>query len=105
MLAAVSQQLEQLASFAPVFSTPPRAKLARLLAEVTPGDLSRTFLTLGGAEANEAAFRIAHQYTGRRKIITHYQTYHGGTTAAMSASGGEPELGSRWTTGTSCPTS
>ncbi len=90
VLAAISKQLDTLASFAPVFSTPPRAQLARLLAEVTPGDLSRSFLTLGGTEAVEAAFKIAHQYTGRRKIITHYQTYHGGTTAAMSASGGDP---------------
>ncbi len=90
VVAAVSRQLDKLASFAPVFSTPPRARLARLLAEVTPGDLSRSFLTLGGAEANEAAFKIAHQYTGRRKIITHYQTYHGGTAAAMTASGGDP---------------
>lgn len=90
VLAAISRQLDQLSSFAPVFSTRPRAQLAKLLADVTPGDLSRTFLTVGGAEANEAAFKIAHQFTGRRKILTHYQTYHGGTTAAMSASGGDP---------------
>jgi len=89
VLAAVGKQLEELASFAPVFSTRPRAKLAKLLAEVTPGDLSRTFFTTGGTEANEAAIKIAHQYTGRRKIITHYQSYHGGTTVSMSASAGD----------------
>ncbi len=90
VLGAIERQLKQLCSFAPVFSTEPRARLAKLLAEVTPGDLSRSFLTLGGTEANEAAFKIAHQYTGRRKIITHYQTYHGGTAASMSASAGDP---------------
>lgn len=87
---AVERQLHELASFAPNFSTRPRAQLAKLLADVTPGDLSRSFITPGGAEAVEAALKIAQQYTGRRKVITHYQTYHGGTTAAMSASGGDP---------------
>ena len=86
VLDAIHRQTDELVSFAPVFSTRPRAKLARVLAEVTPGDLSRSFIVTGGAEANETAFKIAHQVTGRRKIVTHYQTFHGGTTAAMSAS-------------------
>lgn len=86
---AISRQAQTLASTAPVFSTRERALLGKVLAEVTPGDLSRSFLSLGGAEANEAAIKMAHQFTGRRKIITHYQTYHGGTAAAMSASGGD----------------
>lgn len=90
VIAAIERQLHELPSFAPVFSTRPRALLAKLLAEVTPGDLSRSFITPGGAEAVEAALKMAQQYTGRRKVITHYQTYHGGTAAAMSASGGDP---------------
>ena len=89
VLDAIHRQTDELVSFAPVFSTRPRAKLARVLAEVTPGDLSRSFIVTGGAEANETAFKIAHQVTGRRKIVTHYQTFHGGTTAAMSASSGD----------------
>ncbi len=90
VVAAIETQLHELPSFAPTFSTRPRALLAKLLAEVTPGDLSRSFITPGGADAVEAALKIAQQYTGRHKVITHYQTYHGGTTAAMSASGGDP---------------
>lgn len=90
MVAAVRDQLETLPSFAPVFSTRARAVLGKRLADITPGDLSRSFLTLGGAEANEAAIKIAHQFTGRRKIITRYQNYHGGTAGAMSASAGDP---------------
>lgn len=89
VLAAMKQQMDTLVSCAPVMSTRPRALLGKALAEVTPGDLSRSFISLGGAEANEAAIKIAHQFTGRRKIITRYQTYHGGTTAAMSASAGD----------------
>jgi len=84
------QQAKELCSVAPVFSTKPRAILGKFLAEITPGDLSRSFLTLGGTEANEAAVKICHQYTGRRKILTRYRSYHGGTTASMTLSLGDP---------------
>ena len=89
VVAAIQQQAGELASFAPAMSTRPRAVLARMLAQVTPGDLDRSFITLGGAEANEAAIKIAHQYTGRRKILSRYRTYHGGSAAAMSLSAGD----------------
>ena len=86
---AIKDQADRLTSFAPPFSTEPRAKLAKALAEVTPGDLSRSFITLGGTEANEAAIKIAHQYTGRRKIVSRYRSYHGGTAASMTLSRGD----------------
>lgn len=87
---AIQRQAAELPSFAPAFSTRPRALLAKLLAEVTPGDLSRSFITLGGTEANEAALKMAQQFTGRRKILGRYPSYHGGTTASMTASAGDP---------------
>jgi taurine--2-oxoglutarate transaminase len=87
---ALCEQARRLCSFAPVFSTAPRALLGKMLAEITPGDLSRTFLTLGGAEANEAAIKICHQYTGCSKILTRYRSYHGATAAAMTLSVGDP---------------
>ncbi|MFH2010072.1 MAG: aminotransferase class III-fold pyridoxal phosphate-dependent enzyme [bacterium] len=86
---AIQRQAGELTSFAPSFSTKPRALLAKLLAEITPGDLSRSFITLGGTEANEAAVKIAHQFTGARKILSRYRTYHGGTATAMSLSAGD----------------
>jgi len=89
VLEGIEQQLHTLASFAPSFSNRPRALLGRMLEAVTPGDLSRSFFALSGTEANEAAIKIAHQFTGRRKIISRYRTYHGGTTASMSASAGD----------------
>jgi taurine--2-oxoglutarate transaminase len=87
---ALIEQARSLCSFAPNFSTRPRAHLARLVAEITPGDLSRTFFSPGGTEANEAAIKICHQYTGRRKIISRYNSYHGGTAASMTLSAGDP---------------
>ena len=86
---AICRQANVLTSFAPSMSTRPRALLTKMLSEVTPGDLSRTFISLGGTEANETAIKIAHQYTGRRKMITRFRTYHGGTAASMSLSAGD----------------
>lgn len=86
---AICEQAQTLTSFAPSMSTKPRAMLAKMFAEITPGDLSRSFISLGGTEANEAAIKICHQYTGKRKIITRYRSYHGGTATAMSLSVGD----------------
>lgn len=87
---AICEQAGRLTSFAPSLSTEPRALLGKLLAEVTPGDLSRSFISLGGTEANEAAVKICHQYTGRRKVISRYRAYHGGTATSMTLSAGDP---------------
>ncbi len=89
VVAAICEQAKTLTSFAPTFSTTPRALLARMLAEITPGDLSRSFISLGGTEANEAAIKICHQFTGRRKILARYRSYHGGTATSMTLSAGD----------------
>lgn len=86
---AIVEQARTLCSFAPSLSTKPRALLAKMLAEVTPGDLSRSFITLGGTEANEAAVKICHQYTGRRKMLARYRSYHGSTATSMALSTGD----------------
>ena len=86
---AICEQAKTLTSFAPNFSTKPRAVLAKMLAEITPGDLSRTFISLGGTEANEAAVKICHQFTGKRKMLARYRSYHGGTATSMTLSAGD----------------
>ena len=89
IVSAIKEQADTLCSFAPSFSTKPRALLAKMLAEITPGDLSRSFISLGGTEANEAAIKICHQFSGRRKILARYRSYHGGTATSMSLSAGD----------------
>ena len=89
MIQAIETQARELSSFAPSFSTKPRAVLGKMLEEITPGDLSRSFISLGGTEANEAAVKICHQYTGKRKIIARYRSYHGGTATSMTMSAGD----------------
>ena len=86
---AICEQAKTLCGFAPNFSSKPRAVLAKMLAELTPGDLSRSFISLGGTEANEAAVKICHQYTGARKILARYRSYHGGTATSMTLSTGD----------------
>jgi taurine--2-oxoglutarate transaminase len=52
-----------------------------------PGDLDKVFFTLGGAEANENAIRIAKATTGRQKILARYRSYHGATYATITLTG------------------
>jgi taurine--2-oxoglutarate transaminase len=66
-----------------------RGELGKLLSEVTPVGLNKSFFTGGGAEAVENAMKMARLYTGKQKIITRYRSYHGGTFGAASA-GGDP---------------
>ena len=51
------------------------------------GDINGFLFPSGGAEANEAAVRIARRYTGRHKILTQYRSYHGATSGAIAATG------------------
>ncbi|MEO3972452.1 aspartate aminotransferase family protein [Streptomyces sp. CAU 1734] len=87
VVAAIQQQAGKLATFAPAFAVEPRSEAARLIAERTPGDLDKIFFTNGGAEAIENALRMARLHTGRPKVLSAYRSYHGGTAAAINATG------------------
>jgi len=84
---AIAAQAHQLAFAAPQFATEVRGRLGQLLAEVTPGELDTFFFTLGGAEANENALRMARLFTGRQKVIARHRSYHGATAGAISVTG------------------
>ena len=87
VVAAIKEQAERLCTIGPPMATEPRSELGRLLAEVTPGDLTMSFFTNGGAEANENAIKLARWYTGRHKIIARYRSYHGATAGAITLTG------------------
>jgi taurine--2-oxoglutarate transaminase len=87
VVAAIKEQAEKLCTIGPPMATVPRSTLARLLAEVTPGNLAMSFFTNGGAEANENAIKLARWYTGRHKIVARYRSYHGATAGAITATG------------------
>jgi taurine--2-oxoglutarate transaminase len=83
----ISDQARDGAYYAPGFTTEARAALGAKLAEITPGDLSKTFFSTSGTEANEAAIKLARLYTGKHKILTRYRSYHGATYGSISATG------------------
>src|SRR5581483_5608397 len=87
LVAAIKEQADKLCTIGPPMANEPRSTLARLVAEVTPGDLNTTFFTNRGAEANENAIRLDRWYAGRHKIIARYRSYHGATAGSLTLTG------------------
>ncbi len=67
--------------------SPARARLLSLLEGILPPNLTRVFFTNSGAEANDAAIKLARKVTGRPDIISTYQSFHGRTISTTSATG------------------
>jgi taurine---2-oxoglutarate transaminase len=84
---AIARQADKLSYISPFMAYETRARLGEKLATLWPGDLEKTFFTLGGAEANENAIRIAKAFTGRQKILARYRSYHGATYATINLTG------------------
>ena len=86
---AARKQMMELAYFPHGTTTEPLARLVEKLAQITPGDLERTWPVTGGSEANETAIKIARSYhrrmgePGRYKIISRRGSYHGATGGVM----------------------
>ena len=87
VIKAIQDQAATLAYANPFMATEVRARLGQKLAQIAPGDIDVFFFTNGGAEATENAIRIARLATGRHKILARYRSYHGGTGAALTATG------------------
>jgi taurine---2-oxoglutarate transaminase len=85
--AAVVKQMQEVAYVTPSCVTKVRGELGKKLAEICPGDLNKAFFTLCGATSIENAVKLARLFTGRHKILTRYQSYHGASIGAISASG------------------
>ena len=87
VIRAIQEQAESLAVAHPAAVFPAKMRLGERLAEVTPEGITKFFFTLGGAEANENAVKIARMVTGRHKIISRYNSYHGATYGALTLTG------------------
>jgi adenosylmethionine-8-amino-7-oxononanoate aminotransferase len=74
-------------------TSPAQERLARELVDVAPEGLTRAYFVTGGAEANEAALRLARTYhvergePGRWRFISAAQSYHGPTVATLGLTG------------------
>lgn len=87
----MAEQAKKLAYVSSVqYTNEPAAHLAQKIAEITPGDLSRSYFVSGGSEAVETAMKIAKQvqamrgFPRRYKMIARRGSYHGMTQGAMS---------------------
>ncbi len=96
---AMREQMSRLVYFPQGSATEPLVNLASKIAEITPGDLERSWPVTGGSEANETAIKIARAYhkrrgeSGRYKIISRVGSYHGalGITTWLGGSGGRED--------------
>ncbi|MCZ8228686.1 aminotransferase class III-fold pyridoxal phosphate-dependent enzyme [Flavobacterium sp.] len=87
--AAVVEQMQKVSFVTPSCTTEVRAKLAKKLASICPGNLNKAFFTLCGTSSVDNAIKLARLYTGRHKIIGRYRAFHGGSIGGMSV-GGDP---------------
>jgi len=87
VIEAMHEQAQRLAYISPFMAYEERALLGQKMAELLPGEIEKSFYTLGGAEANENAIKIARMVTGRHKIMARYRSYHGATTGAITLTG------------------
>ena len=89
---AVVRQMQEVSYVTPSCVTKVRGELGKKLAAICPGDLNKAFFTLCGASSIENAIKLARLYTGRHKILTRYQSYHGSSYGTMTASGDPRKL-------------
>lgn len=82
---AVLNQLKRQALHSQELLEPFRAVLAKLIADITPGDLQYSFFGNSGTEAVEGAMKLAMLHTGRKSFVAAVGAFHGKTLGALSA--------------------
>lgn len=89
VVAAVHEQLDKMALSGRTMFNPLMGRLARRLAEITPGDLQISFFCNSGTEAVEGALKLARAATHRTRIVATHNAFHGKTFGALSTTGNE----------------
>jgi 4-aminobutyrate aminotransferase-like enzyme len=87
---AVIEQNETLQHTSTLYINEPQVRMAKKLAEVTPGDLSKSFFTSSGTEANETAVLFARIATGNSDIIALRHAYSGRSEVTMNITAHAP---------------
>ncbi|HUS87066.1 MAG TPA: aspartate aminotransferase family protein [Bacteroidales bacterium] len=67
----------------------PQVEYARMITELLPSNLQSVYFVNSGSEAVEGALKLAKRYTGRSKIVSFRNAYHGSTHGALSVQGDE----------------
>lgn len=82
---AVKSQIDRMGISSQELLNPHMGRFAKLLSQITPGDLQYTFFCNSGTEASEAAIKFAMLASGKHGIIAMEMGYHGKTMGALSA--------------------
>jgi len=84
---AIQEGAQKCCFIGPGYAYESRSALVEKLAAITPENINHFFFTLGGAEANENAIKMARLYSGKNKLISRYRSYHGATMGAITLTG------------------
>lgn len=84
---AVQKQVARMVHVSNLYHVEEQARLAEKIASIAPGDLDRTLFVNSGAEANEGALKLAVRYTGRGRVMSALNGFHGRTAASLGATG------------------
>lgn len=86
-VARVQDQVGKLIHVSNLYNVEEQVILAEKIASITPGNLNRSLFVNSGAEANEGALKVAVRYTGRSKVASALNGFHGRTAASLGATG------------------
>lgn len=87
LVEALTEQVKRLIHTSNLYQVKEQAVLAEKIASVSPDGLNRTLFVNSGAEANEGALKLAVRHTGRTKVVSALNSFHGRTAASLGATG------------------
>jgi predicted acetylornithine/succinylornithine family transaminase len=87
LVEAIASQAGRLMQTSNIFHTLPQAELIERIAQITPAEITRSFLVNSGTEATEGAIKLAHRATGRAKYVSTANSFHGRTLGALGVIG------------------
>ncbi len=84
---AIKEQVDKFCFMGPSYAVESRSVLAEVIIRLLPNSFGKIFFTNAGADANENAVKIARMYTGRKKVLSRYRSYHGSSFGAGNLTG------------------
>jgi 4-aminobutyrate aminotransferase-like enzyme len=87
VVAAIVEQVKKISHTSTLYGSKPQSDLAKKLADISPGKLSKTFFTNSGTEANETAVAAAKAATGRNELVVLRHSYSGRSATALTMCG------------------
>ena len=84
---AIQKKASELVHVSNLYQVKEQADAAEAIASITPKGLDHTLFVNSGAEANEGSMKVAVRYTGKRKILSALNSFHGRTAGALGATG------------------